>query len=90
MLLAELPRLADQIPELDTLVTALTTPGATEAVALDGLTGPAKSFTLARLFARLDRPLLLITNQQDQAQRLWDDLIVDDCLATVGGYFVLR
>ena len=30
---------------------------------------------LARLFARLERPLLVITYQQEQAQRLWDDLV---------------
>ncbi len=75
MALTDLPRLADQLPGFDELVKALATEGAQGAVEIEGLAGPAKGFALARLFARLERPLLVITYQQDQAQRLWDDLL---------------
>ena len=37
--------------------------------------GPAKAFALARLFARVNRPLLVVTYQHEAAQRLWDDLV---------------
>src|SRR5579871_301635 len=74
MALTDLPRLADQLPGFGEMVQALSKEGANGAVEIEGLTGPAKGFALARLFARLARPLLLITYSQEQAQRLWDDL----------------
>ena len=99
MVLNDLPRLADALPDFGDLVTALqgTEEGKREkgkgksteptpdtrhptsdtppAVEIEGLAGPAKGFVLARLFARLERPLLVVTYQQEQAQRLWDDLM---------------
>jgi transcription-repair coupling factor (superfamily II helicase) len=75
MVLTDLPRMADQLPGFDDLVKALATESAQGAVEIEGLAGPAKGFALARLFARLERPLLVLTYQQDQAQRLWDDLL---------------
>ncbi|HZP80359.1 MAG TPA: transcription-repair coupling factor [Chthonomonadaceae bacterium] len=75
MALTDLPRLADQLPGFEALIKGLGTKGAQGAVEIEGLAGPAKGFALARLFARLERPLLVITYQQEQAQRLWDDLI---------------
>src|SRR5258708_22026850 len=75
MALTDLPRLADQLPGFSDIVELLHAPGATGAVEIEGLAGPAKGFALARLFARLERPLLVLTYQQEQAQRLWDDLV---------------
>jgi transcription-repair coupling factor (superfamily II helicase) len=74
MTLTHLPQLADRLPNLDTLVQALRaeTP---QAVEIEGITNPAKGFVLARLFARLERSLLVCTYQQEQALRLWDDLV---------------
>ena len=90
MALNDLSRLVDPLPGFAPLVKTLqaarkpeTQSGtskdaakkAREAVEIEGLAGPAKGFVLARLYARLERPLLLITYQQEQAQRLWDDLV---------------
>src|SRR5579884_571729 len=74
MALTDLPRLADQLPDFEALVNNLETPQGRSAL-IEGLAGPAKGFMLARLFARLERSLLVITYQQEQAQRLWDDLV---------------
>jgi transcription-repair coupling factor (superfamily II helicase) len=74
MALIDIPRLADQISGFNDLVKLLSGAGSTGAVEIEGLAGPAKGFALARLYARLERPLLLVTYQQEQAQRLWDDL----------------
>jgi transcription-repair coupling factor (superfamily II helicase) len=41
---------------------------------VDGLVGPTRALALARLFASAPRPTLLITYQNEQCQRLWDDL----------------
>ena len=77
MALIDLPRLVDPLPGFDALVKTLQTshPSQSNAAAIDGLAGPAKGYALARLFARLERPLLVVTYQQEQAQRLWDDLV---------------
>jgi transcription-repair coupling factor (superfamily II helicase) len=75
MALTDLPRLADQLPGFNDLVRALSAANAQGAVEIEGLAGPAKGFTLARLFARLEKPLLVVTYQQEQAQRLWDDVV---------------
>ena len=75
MALTDLPRLADQIPGFDALAKMLETQDSPHAATIDGLAGPAKGFALARLFTRLQRPLLVLTYQQEQAQRLWDDLV---------------
>ena len=74
MALSDLPRLADRLPDFDALVTSLQGKDKS-AAAIEGLAGPAKGFTLARLFARCERTLLVVTYQQEQAQRLWDDLV---------------
>lgn len=75
MALTDLPRLADPLPGFGELVAAFTPQDATGAAEIEGLTGPAKGFLLARLAARLHKSLLVITYQQEQAQRLWDDLV---------------
>ncbi len=95
MVLNDLPRLADALPDFGDLVKALQRSDERgmmsdesksnsslithhssfpPAVEIEGLAGPAKGYVLARLFARLERPLLVVTYQQEQAQRLWDDL----------------
>ena len=73
MALLDLPALADRLPEFDTALAALQT--GKGAIEIEGLAGPAKGFALARLFARLNKTILVITYQQEQAQRLWDDLV---------------
>lgn len=75
MLLTDLPRLVDSLPGFDSLIKRLSAESAREAVEIEGLAGPAKGFVLGRLYTRLDRPVLLITYQQEQAQRLADDLL---------------
>jgi len=74
MALTDLPRLADQLPGFGELVRLLEAEGAASAAEIEGLAGPAKGYVLARLFARLDRTILLISYSQEQAQRLSDDL----------------
>ena len=73
MALTDLPALADRLPEFDAALAALHT--GRGAVEIEGLAGPAKGFALARLFARLKKTVLVVTYQQEQAQRLWDDLV---------------
>lgn len=73
MALSDLSRIADQLPGFEALISNLTTH--TDATEIEGLTGPAKGFLLSRLFSRLSRTMLIITHQQEQAQRLWDDLL---------------
>src|SRR5579862_7375655 len=75
MLLTDLPRLADQLPGFGELVRELGGDSRASAAAMEGLAGPAKGFVLARLYARVQRSMLIVTYQQEQAQRLWDDLI---------------
>ena len=75
MLLIDLPQLADRLPDFDAVISALQVSGGDSAIEIEGLAGQAKGFALSRLFARLDRPILIVTYQQEQAQRLWDDLI---------------
>lgn len=86
MALNDLPLLLDTLPGFDDLVKTLKQQGqptggrepknpAHTAVAIDGLAGPAKGFAIARLFSQLARPLLVITYQQEQAQRLWEDIV---------------
>ncbi|HLV80142.1 MAG TPA: hypothetical protein VKT32_07645, partial [Chthonomonadaceae bacterium] len=74
MALTDLPRLAELLPGFEALLQQLETPQG-ECALIEGLAGPAKGFLLARLYARLEQPLLVITYQQEQAQRLWDDLV---------------
>src|SRR5579859_382985 len=75
MILTDLPRVVDQLSSFNDLVRQLGIEGAPFAAEIEGLAGPAKGFALARLYARLERPLLIVTYQHEQAQRLWDDLI---------------
>jgi transcription-repair coupling factor (superfamily II helicase) len=75
MALTDLSRLVDQIPGFPDLAKSLASHAATGAVEIEGLAGPAKGFALARLFATLERTILIVTYQQEQAQRLWDDLV---------------
>ena len=74
MILNDLPQLADKLPDFDLLISGLQskTP---QAVTLEGLTGAAKGFVLAQLYHKLMRPILILTYQPEQAQRLWDDLV---------------
>ena len=73
MALNDLPSLLDSLPGIRAMIETLK--GDTGAVEIEGMTSSAKGFALARVFARLDRPLLVITYSQEQAQRLWDDLV---------------
>ncbi len=73
MALNDLPRLLDALPGFREMIETLK--GETGAVEIEGMTASAKGFALARVFARLDRPLFVITHSQEQAQRLWDDVI---------------
>src|SRR5258708_29252007 len=73
MALSDLPRLADDLPGLNELAKTLAE--TSSAVEIEGLAGPAKAFALARLFARVNRPILVVTYQHEAAQRLWDDLV---------------
>lgn len=74
MKLNELARLADDLPEIREVFHALTAQNVQGAVEMEGLLGPAKSLVLARLYTRLQRPLLVVTFQHEQAQRMADDL----------------
>jgi len=73
MALNDLPRLLDGLPGFREMIETLK--GGKGAVEIEGMTSSAKGFALARVFARLDRPLMVITHSQEQAQRLWDDLV---------------
>ncbi len=73
MALSELPKLADGLPGFDELTKLLAE--SRTAVEIEGLAGPAKAFALARLFARIGRPVLVVTYSQEAAQRFWDDLV---------------
>jgi transcription-repair coupling factor (superfamily II helicase) len=75
MSLNELLPLADQLAGLDALVSSLTDSQIPSVAHIQGLAGTAKSFLLARLVTALKQPILLITYQQEQAQRLADDLL---------------
>ena len=74
MALSDLLRIADRLPDFDSLIQSLKAePPAAEEI--EGLTGPARAFVLARVWQKLDKPTLVITHQQEQAQRLADDLL---------------
>jgi transcription-repair coupling factor (superfamily II helicase) len=73
MALNDLPRLLDALPGFREMIETLK--GDVGAVEIEGVTASAKGFALARVFARLDKPLLIVTYSQEQAQRLWDDLV---------------
>lgn len=75
MALSDLPRIADQLPWFGAVVDSLLSEGTPGATEIEGLTGSAKGFVLARLFSRVQKPMLVVTYQHEQAQRLWDDLI---------------
>ena len=72
MSLHELPKLADQIPGFEKLIESLDSTGATFEI--EGLTGTARGYVLSRVFARLNRPVVIVTYQHEQAQRLANDL----------------
>ena len=69
MILNDLPILVDRLPHLDNLVTTLKAAGATQNTLIEGVAGSAKGFVLSRLFQRLQKPLLILTYQQEQAQQ---------------------
>ncbi len=75
MHLSDLPGLADPIPGFAELVEQLNSDKPAGVYEIEGLAGTAKGFTLARLFSRLQKPLLILTYQQEQALRLVDDLV---------------
>src|SRR5580700_8338912 len=75
MALSDLPRIADHLPGFNALIDRLTSNEPSGATEVEGLTGPAKALILSRLFARVQKPCLVVTYQAEQAQRLWDDLI---------------
>ena len=73
MSLLNLTKLVDNLPEFTALTKALThkTP---HPVMLEGIANPVKGFALTRLFAQLNRPIFVLTYNQEAAQRLWEDL----------------
>ena len=75
MALSDLPKIADHLPGFSSLIDLLISGEPCGAFEVEGLTGPAKALVLSRLFARIQKPCLVITYQAEQAQRLWDDLI---------------
>ena len=75
MILNDLPLLVDRLPHLDNLVTTLKSVGATHHTLIEGVVGSAKGFVLSRLYQRLQKPLLILTYQQEQAQKLWEDIL---------------
>lgn len=75
MRLNDLPQWLDSLSQFEELVASLKTSREPLHARIDGLNGSAKGFVLSRLFERLQRPLFILTYQQEQAQRLWDDLV---------------
>jgi transcription-repair coupling factor (superfamily II helicase) len=76
MTLQHLPQRVDRLPGFDSLLSAFDTkkgsqPGHGQVV---GLSGPAKSLFLARVFQRREAQTVIVTYQSEQAQRMWDDL----------------
>jgi len=72
MTLDHLPHRVDRIPGMERVASALlATTGASQ---IEGLAGPARALVVARLREQRGGPILLITHQFEQAQRLWDDL----------------
>lgn len=72
MTLYELPQRVDQLAGFDALLSTLNAPRG--CAQIDGLAGPAKALLLARLFQRRGKQILILTYQNEQAQRLLDDL----------------
>lgn len=75
MSLKDLLSLVPQLPHFEELVASLRQHKPPTIAQLEGLAGTAKSLFLAQLAFALQRPLLLVTYQQEQAQRLADDLV---------------
>lgn len=76
MNLLDLPPLAGKLPGFDEMIQRLQANNKQpDCVELEGLPGVSKGFALAHLYARLKRPILFITYQQEQGQRLWNDLL---------------
>lgn len=72
MPLSDITCRVDRLPGFDDLLAALAEAGGHAQV--EGLTGPVKSLVVARTAQRFASRVLLITHQNEQAQRLWDDL----------------
>jgi transcription-repair coupling factor (superfamily II helicase) len=72
MQLLDLPQRVDRLTGFDALLSALDAPQGHGQV--EGLAGPAKGLLLTRLLQRRGGQTLVITYQNEQAQRLWDDL----------------
>ncbi len=62
----------DRLPDFDALLSTLQAPHGRGHVV--GLSGAARGLFLARLHQRLGGQMLLVAYQNEQAQRLWDDL----------------
>ncbi len=62
----------DRLPDFDALLSTLKAPRGHGHVV--GLSGAARGLFLARLHQRLGGQMLLVAYQNEQAQRLWDDL----------------
>jgi transcription-repair coupling factor (superfamily II helicase) len=69
--LRELPGLADDYPAYQQLKEAIASGGVTQ---MEGLPVPAKGWLLAQLQRELNRPLIVISYNNDQAARLAADL----------------
>jgi transcription-repair coupling factor (superfamily II helicase) len=82
--LRELPGLAEDYPAYQELKKAVAHGG---VIQLEGLPVPAKGWLLAQLQRDLDRPLVIISYNDDQAQRLAADLarygVGEDALTTL-------
>lgn len=72
MMLHLLTQRVDRLPDFDSLLTTLQAPHGRGHVV--GLSGAARGLFLARLHQRLGGQMLLVAYQNEQAQRLWDDL----------------
>lgn len=81
--LYELSALAEDFPPFTQLKEALER--GTHAVQLEGVSVPAKGFFLAQLLRDLDRPLLIATYNNEQAERIVADLsafgVAEDSIA---------
>lgn len=72
MMLHLLTQRVDRLPDFDALLITLQAPHGRGHVV--GLSGAARALFLARLHQRLGGQMLLVAYQNEQAQRLWDDL----------------
>lgn len=74
MTTAELPGYVDRLPGWDRLVETVRLRRGTTCI--EGLSGGARSLVLARLATTCHGQLLIVTHSSDQAQRIYDDLLL--------------